>query len=550
MNTLKPNSTLQGGKYRIVRELGHGGFGVTYEGLQTGLNRRVAIKEFFMSEHCERDTHTSRVTVVGTEKSRQLVTRFRQKFIKEAQMIAGLDDVAHVVRIYDIFEENGTAYYVMQYLDGGSLLEKGNAQGAMPELEALTYILQVADALEQLHAQHIMHLDIKPSNIMLKGNSVFLIDFGISKHYDSEGGATTTTPVGRSKGFAPIEQYREGGVQTFSPETDIYSLGATAYALVTGKRPPEATELIYDPLQRPADISDALWRAISAAMRPNKNDRPHTIAAWRALLRTDAPAAEGQTDARRAKPSDDEVTIISEALAPDKPKSVQPFRVNGVSFNMIHVEGGTFTMGATPEQGDDAYDDEKPAHQVTLSSYYIGETVVTQALWEAVMGSNPSFLRGSDRPVENVSWDACQEFIKRLNSMTGRHFRLPTEAEWEFAARGGSKSRGYKYSGSNTLGNVAWYDDNSALETHPVKEKQANELGLYDMSGNVLEWCQDRYGGYNYSSQTNPTGPLWGSNRVLRGGSWFSNARRCRVANRFDNTPTNRSRIFGLRLAM
>ena len=550
MNTLKPNSTLQGGKYRIVRELGHGGFGVTYEGLQTGLNRRVAIKEFFMSEHCERDTHTSRVTVVGTEKSRQLVTRFRQKFIKEAQMIAGLDDVAHVVRIYDIFEENGTAYYVMQYLDGGSLLEKGNAQGAMPELEALTYILQVADALEQLHAQHIMHLDIKPSNIMLKGNSVFLIDFGISKHYDSEGGATTTTPVGRSKGFAPIEQYREGGVQTFSPETDIYSLGATAYALVTGKRPPEATELIYDPLQRPADISDALWRAISAAMRPNKNDRPHTIAAWRALLRTDAPAAEGQTDARRAKPSDDEVTIISEALAPGKPKSVQPFRVNGVSFNMIHVEGGTFTMGATPEQGDDAYYWEKPAHQVTLSSYYIGETEVTQALWEAVMGSNPSNFKGANRPVEEVSWDECRTFISRLNAATGKNFRLPTEAEWEYAARGGNRSRGYKYSGSNTLGSVAWYGDNSGNETHPVKSKSPNELGLYDMSGNVWEWCQDWYGGYGSSSQKNPTGPSTGSDRVVRGGFWRGYAWSCRVSYRKKDAPVDSFDDLGLRLAL
>ena len=550
MYELTPNSTLQGSKYRIVRKLGHGGFGITYEGVQTGLNRRVAIKEFFMSEHCERDTHTSRVTVVGTEKSRQLVTRFREKFIKEAQMIAGLDDVAHVVRIYDIFEENGTAYYVMQYLDGGSLLEKGNAQGAMPEREAMTYILQVADALEQLHSQRIMHLDIKPSNIMLKGNSVFLIDFGISKHYDSEGGATTTTPVGRSKGFAPIEQYREGGVQTFSPETDIYSLGATVYALVTGKRPPEATELIIDPLQRPTGISDALWRAISAAMRPNKNDRPHSIAAWRALLRTDAPAAEGQTDARRARPSDDEVTIISEALAPGKPKSVQPFRVNGVSFNMIHVEGGTFTMGATPEQGDDAYDWEKPAHQVTLSSYYIGETEVTQALWEAVMGSNPSYFKGSEHPVEEVSWDDCQTFICKLNTLTGKTFRLPTEAEWEYAARSGKKSQGYKYSGSNTLDNVAWYDDNSGGETHPVKTKSPNELGLYDMSGNVWEWCQDWSGGYDSSSQKNPTGPSTGSARVSRGGSWYYFARYCRVSFRGNSAPDNRSGSLGFRLAL
>ena len=212
--------------------------------------------------------------------------------------------------------------------------------------------------------------------------------------------------------------------------------------------------------------------------------------------------------------------------------------------NMVYIQGGTFMMGATSEQGSDAESNEKPAHQVTLSSYYIGETVVTQALWEAVMGSNQSFFRGSDRPVENVSWYACQEFIKRLNSMTGRHFRLPTEAEWEFAARGGNKSRGYKYSGSNTLGNVAWYVTNSDWETHPVKEKQANELGLYDMSGNVFEWCQDWYRSYSSSSQTTSPGC------VYRGGSWYDNARNCRVSYRNFDMPEISCNGIGFRLAL
>ena len=232
-------------------------------------------------------------------------------------------------------------------------------------------------------------------------------------------------------------------------------------------------------------------------------------------------------------------------------KSIETFTVNGISFNMIYVKGGTFTMGATLEQIDDASFHEKPAHQVTLSDYRIGETQVTQKLWQAVMGNNPScFIGNLQRPVENVSWNECQEFIKKLNQLTHKKFRLPTEAEWEYAARGGNKSRGYKYAGSNTLDDVAWYDGNSGGTTHPVKQKQANELGLYDMSGNVLEWCQDWYGDYLSSPQTNPAGPSDGDFRVLHGGSWHSLTWYCRVSSRLNFTPTNRCSNLGFRLVL
>ena len=226
--------------------------------------------------------------------------------------------------------------------------------------------------------------------------------------------------------------------------------------------------------------------------------------------------------------------------------------LNGnVIFKMIAVEGGTFQMGATSEQGSDAYDNEKPVHSVTLSDYYIGETEVTQELWEAVMGSNPSYFSGyPQRPVEDVSWNDCQEFITKLNNLTGKNFRLPTEAEWEYAARGGNKSKGYKYSGSNTIGNVAWYDGNSSSKPHDVKTKQANELGIYDMSGNVYEWCQDYYGSYSSSSQTNPTGPSSGSSCVARGGSWLYAAKDCRVSSRRHGTPDSGRNYLGLRLAL
>src|SRR5574344_1902179 len=226
------------------------------------------------------------------------------------------------------------------------------------------------------------------------------------------------------------------------------------------------------------------------------------------------------------------------------------FTVRGVPFEMVRVQGGTFTMGCTSEQGGDCYDDnEKPAHRVTLSDYYIGETEVTQALWQAVMGSNPSYFTGPDLPVEHVSWDDCQTFLTKLNQLTGKTFRLPTEAEWEYAARGGNESTGYKYSGSNTIGNVAWYYDNGGSKTHAVGTKQANELGIYDMSGNVYEWCSDWYGNYSSSSQTNPTGAATGSSRGLRGGSWFGNAGGCRVSFRDRSFPGNGYDCnFGLRL--
>ena len=224
--------------------------------------------------------------------------------------------------------------------------------------------------------------------------------------------------------------------------------------------------------------------------------------------------------------------------------------LNKLINNMVYVSGGTFTMGATSEQGSDAYDDEKPTHSVTLSSFYLCKYEVTQALWRAVMGNNPSYFKGNNLPVEQVSWNDCQTFISRLNNLTGKNFRLPTEAEWEYAARGGNRSRGYKYSGSNVLSDVAWYDDNSGNKTHPVGSKSPNELGLYDMSGNVYEWCSDWKGTYSSFAQTNPTGPSSGSYRVYRGGCWYFITGNCRSSYRFILTPVNRNGNLGLRLAL
>ena len=233
-------------------------------------------------------------------------------------------------------------------------------------------------------------------------------------------------------------------------------------------------------------------------------------------------------------------------VTPSGSANEQTFTVKGVNFTMKKVEAGSFQMGS-----NDGGSDEKPEHTVALTrDYYLGETEVTQALWEAVMGKNPSSFKGASNPVENVSYNDCLTFIEKLNQLTGRKFRLPTEAEWEYAARGGKHSRGYKYAGSNNLDEVAWYTDNSGSKTHQVKTKKANELGIYDMSGNVYEWCSDRYGSYPSGNVTNPTGPDSGSSRVRRGGSWNNRAASCRSAFRIGFGPTRRFDFLGLRLAL
>ena len=648
---LSENTFLQGGKYRIIRTLGQGGFGITYLALQTGLGREVVVKEFFMRELCDRVDGSTRVSL-GTSSSRELVALFLDKFLKEARSIATLKH-ANIISIYDVFEENDTAYYVMEYHDAGSLGSLVDKRGALNEEDALFYIRQVAAALKYVHARKMMHLDVKPDNILIDedGNAV-LIDFGLSKHYNEKGKATSAASTyGTSPGYTPMEQYGEGGVGEFSPATDIYSLGATLFTLLTGEIPPPALRLV-DSRSLQSDlaeknVSGAVAEAVIKSMSFMREARPQSVDEFLALLDaqpaadsssrpTQPMAKSGGSVSRPTQPmvksggvsrptepmnnngaatADNEpkkpfnwkipvgivaailclvfagvginncnneraeqerLAIIEKArrdsiatarkAAEDKRISdsianelrnafvTKNFTVKGVSFTMIAVAGGTFNMGSNVGGSD-----EKPVHSVTLGDYYIGETEVTQALWQAVMGSNPSNFKGSNNPVEQVSYNDCIDFINKLNTLlagqlpAGRKFRLPTEAEWEFAARGGNqgKNNNYKYSGSNYIYTVAWYYGNSGDKTHPVKGKQPNELGLYDMTGNAQEWCYDWYGSNYYSSspQTNPQGPSSGSTRVLRGASWSYYAQYCSVANRNCNYPDGRGYTYGLRLA-
>ena len=608
-------TTLQGGKYRVERYMASGGFGNTYEVTHLKLNRRFALKEFFLRGDCLRDSDGRTVTVSNPTKT-EVFTSMRAKFEKEAQRMYDLTEEGcpHVVRITDLFDENQTSYYVMELIEGESLGKRLSRTGQpMPEQEVMRLLPQILEALDGVHRRRIWHLDLKPDNLMVDARGhLTLIDFGASKQLSASGNfSTTLSAMCYTPGYAPSEQIDQN-LQNIGPWTDLYALGATLYRLVTNQTPPQSSELItalfsgQDVFRFTPTVSDRMQQLIRWMMNPAIPNRPQSVADIRQRLKEPQQHEPAITQPEQEQPSDAKTQIVEEQQKkddnpdyvppktmsawkwivplvavfaigltailinrssslnqeagdddsnavelPTPPDEYETFTVGDVSFRMIKVDGGSFTMGATSEQGSDANDDEKPAHQVTLSSYYIGETEVTQELWQAVMGSNPSNFKGSQCPVECVSWEDCQEFISRLNAKTGRNFRLPTEAEWEYAARGGRKSNGYKYAGGNNIGDVAWYDGNSYSQTHIVGLKRSNELGLYDMAGNVWEWCQDWYGDYSSSSQTNPTGASTGSYRVYRGGSWnFYAAWGCRVSLRgYLNTSYGFDGL-GLRLAL
>ena len=632
--TLPVGTMLYHGRYRVERFLAAGGFGNTYLARDVQFDELVAIKEFFLASMCGRGDGSNDVVISLVTKQKEFEAH-REKMRKEAKRLRALQH-PNIVKVRDLFDENGTTYYVMDFITGQSLRSKLKQQRRpFAEAEVMQKFLpQLLDALETVHAEGIWHLDLNPANMMVDDQGkVVLIDFGASKQLHSVEGQSlsTSSVVAYTQGYAPAEQLN-GKLEKFGPWTDLYALGGTLYNLLTNQNPPDYSEIIDN-----ANLFEEHMPSVSAPtillikwlMSQGINHRPKSVAEVRGFLRDilKSSASEGcatkkcftqsasSTHAASSQQDNPDKTILkkretkaTEVKPLKKPSSVSvpksvggrnklwmgvacgvvallvgwgvyaysrqnknvdtpeptPEKVNvdvnltpeqktaidGLLSNMIKVEGGTFTMGATSEQGNDADDDEKPTHSVTLSSFYLCKYEVTQALWQAVMGGNPSYFKGDNLPVEKVSWNECQTFISRLNSLTGKNFRLPTEAEWEYAARGGNLSRGYKYSGSNILSDVAWYSDNCGSKTHPVGSKSPNELGLYDMSGNVREWCSDRYGAYSSSSQTNPTGPSGGAYRVHRGGAWCFYAEGCRSSIRSYGVRNDRCFDTGLRLAL
>ena len=352
MSHLQENTTLQGGKYRILRVLGQGGFGITYLAEHTLLGKQVAIKEFFMKEFCNRDgnSHVS----LGSQGSAEIVNRFRAKFLKEARNLSQFDH-PNIIRVSDVFEENGTAYFVMDYLPNGSLRQMLSQRGPLNEAEAQKYIAQIASALQYIHQRKMNHLDVKPANIMLNrsGDSV-LIDFGISKQYDAASGQqTSSTPVGISEGFAPIEQYKQGGLLEFSPESDVYALGATYYTLLTGTKPPSATDVLENglPLEplKAKGVSPATIAAIESAMQPSRRNRTKDVMEL-VVTGIASPQTNGTDNSKdETLVADKKATTVSDKKRNTKAKKPAPKtpkrRINWKRVSLITLGVLTVTIG-------------------------------------------------------------------------------------------------------------------------------------------------------------------------------------------------------------
>lgn len=318
---LRNNSALQNGKYRIIRVLGQGGFGITYLAENVLLDKKVAIKEFFPKEYCDRDS-TSRLTL-GTQNNAETVAKLKDRFLKEAKNIAKLDHPG-IVKIHDVFEENNTAYYVMDYIEGENLNEMVKRIGPLSEAKAIEYIRKVGDALDYIHARNMTHFDVKPANIVVRreDDQPVLIDFGLSKQYNSNGDATSTLMQGVSQGYSPIELYTAGTISTFSPQTDIYSLGATLVYLLTGSVPPSASQIIENGLTIPAKISSSIKEAIKFAMQTSRSKRPSIVSSFCNKLYIERP----NSDDSKTQFSDEETRFINQSRTKQSSSNNKPYQ--------------------------------------------------------------------------------------------------------------------------------------------------------------------------------------------------------------------------------
>ena len=536
-------------RYRLIKEVGRGSFGDVWLVRDESLDLEMALKVYIALDE-----------------------RGVSEFKGEYKITYALNHSNLLkANYFDVYESH--PYLAMPYCP----VSTTELIGKMDEPTAWRFVHDVAGGLAYLHSKSIVHRDIKPDNILRNEDGDFVItDFGISLKMRSTLRRNSTrkmdADIGGSFSYMAPELFSANPQAVAA--TDIWAFGVSLFELLVGELPffGQGGGMLLRGAELPevhGDFSDDLKSLVRSCLSKDTWERPtaEQLSDYAVKRQKGEPAAfrwdrqEPQREAEARK------TVVLKEVGgsgfmnglQDRPKEmeVREIRVGNVQFRMMPVAGGVFRMGADEKQGAWAAADEKPLHEVALSDYYIGQYPVTQGLWREVTGRNPSNNKaGDDYPVENVSWKDCQEFIKKLNDRTGLAFRLPREAEWEYAARGGRQSRGFLYSGSDDADEVAWHDGNSSLgfgkgaKTHPVGQKKPNELGLYDMSGNVWEWCQDWYGEYTAETQTDPAGPASGRYRVLRGGSSWSNAKYGRVSFRFDGGLGYRSSSVGFRLAL
>lgn len=504
--------TILHGTYKIESYLASGGFGNTYLAKNIEFDETYAIKEFFVKGVCQRDGDSTTISVSNAENTNSFEQQ-REKFKKEARRLRSLSN-PHIVKVYDLFEENGTAYYVMDYVDGENLsarLKRTNAP--LAESEVRNYLNQILDGLEAIHNKGMFHLDIKPANIMVDSHDVVkLIDFGASKQQSTVGGATMSTGISYTNGYAPKEQMAQS-YDKFGPWTDFYALGATVYKLLTNQDPPSISDLSEDgtedkhlALPMP-NISEEMKNLVVWMMQENRLKRPKDVGEIKKLLQqlfaatsnNEETKVSSSTQAQANLVSNEEETVWAVKADQTKSEADKHSSVNTSKAVMgkrrkilLSIFCFSFLFSAIYLVYAKVQRDKVIANiannMVEINKagtkYSINKYEVTQEEWEAVMGSTPSYFKGANLPVENVSWYDCQKFIKKLNEKTGRNFRLPTTAEWKSAASGLSITFCEAYS--------TWNSWNSGGRTHSVASWSSNQFGLFDMLGNVLEWTEEK----------------------------------------------------------
>ena len=551
-NMLPIGTLLRGGTYRVTRQLKSGGFGNTYVVENIHFGETYAMKEFFMQGVTSRNGTTVSISI---EDNAEVFNEQKEKFKKEAQRIRKLNH-PNIVKIHDLFEDNGTCYYVMDFIDGESLADQLDRKGPMNENEALSVLNSLLDALSVVHAAGFTHMDIKPGNIMQdRQGKVYLIDFGASKQMTSNEQRTlaTSTAMPYSEGYAPIEQV-ERKIENIGPWTDFYAVGATMYRLLTNNTPPLSSEIIdnvvnngQSPFMFSNNISNSTQLLIKWMMQPGRNNRPQTVSEIIKRVQT------GEKKTAFGNPLDLSAKHVVETTIYDNPGEVKATVVTSsvniitnktnpvidrILSNMVKVEGGTFMMGDHNRpnswfkrnfSGDSYCDFEVPVHKVRLSTFYISKYPVRIEEWKSIMGYFPKEHKNDSYEQQNdyerysqraacLSWDECNLFISKLIKFAQKKFRMPTEAEWEYAARGGNKSLGYTYPGSDKFIKGDWSDF-----IYPVTSGAPNELGLYALRRSRGEWCSDWFDfDYYKKSPTDnpkgPSGPVLTEDHVIRGG--------------------------------
>lgn len=539
---LMPGTVLCNGKYTIAKKIGAGGFGITYLAVQSGLDRRVCIKEYFLDGRCVRNTRAK--TVHCQTESVDMYEKYRRAFVQEAKTLAKLRH-PNIVEVLEVFDENNTSYMVMSFIEGVSLQSIVERRGKIPHAEAVNYIGQIADAVGYVHSKNILHRDIKPDNIMITADyRAILIDFGSARSFVQDKTQVQTAIV--SSGYAPTEQYTANSRK--GAYTDIYAIGATFYFALTGQVPIAAAARLSEKMPTPKELvptlPDDIDRTIQKAMQVKAENRHQTVEEFMNDLRHIKPSVlvdefNIKRNLRWVWYSLGGALVVIAALmwylwvGQDK-LWVQTKDFTGMGmYPMVKVKGGTFIMGT---DNDRMQKGDCPPHPVTLDDFYIGQLEVSQGFWKRIMGDDtfseykPEHYRGQPLsmaardsfPVENAPYYMVEEFIRRLNEKTGQNFALPTEAQWEYAARSGRKMMENEcFSGPDES---VWVG-----KPHPRKvieedaKKSVNRLGIYQMCGNVAEWCRDYYDTDFYSQSygsRNPVNMVENDKNVVRGGSF------------------------------